>query len=752
MKLSRREFLVFGGGVAGALATVSAPGPVRRLLPPRRRFWFQKATTAVPTVCEMCLWRCGAVAQVAEGRLWKLDGHPENPKSNGRLCARGLGGVGELYDPDRLKKPLIRTGRRGEGQFRETNWDEALDVTAKALLKIKEDHGPEAVAFFGHYAGDKWFVDYLAPAFGSPNAAKPAVALCTTPREVASNLTFGRPVGGHEPVDWDHTRYIILLGTHIGENAHNTMMQQFAAARARGAKVVVVDPRFSTVASKADRYLPIKPGTDTALLLAWMHYIIVNQHYDAEYVARYTEGFEQLVEHVRPFTPEWAARITDLPAEIIADVAKDLCRYRPQAVLVPGRHVVWYGNDTQRMRALYLVNILLGNYGRRGGWYIAESPYVEEYPLQPFPIGSEAGGCAGPAASGPEASSDRKPRADGAGRTFLRGGVAIQELVEPMITGRPYPIKGLVSYAVNLFHTLPVRERTAEALRALDFHVAVDILPQEHTRWADVVLPECTYLERYDDLITVPHKTPFIALRQPVVEPMHDSRPGWWIARELGIRLGLEQYYPWKTIEEYLEQRLNSVGLTLEEMKKQGVSVQKGRPYLEDWEGKGSPFRTESKKIQIYCKELAEAGIDPLPRYEPTPEPPEGFFRLLYGRAPMHTFGRTQNNPVLTRLMRENEVWLNRAVAAAMRMTDGQRVMLVNQDGAKSGPVRVRVTARIRKDCVYLVHGFGHNAPGLRRAHGRGASDTALQTRYALDPISGGAGLRVNFVRLEPEA
>jgi thiosulfate reductase/polysulfide reductase chain A len=391
MKISRREFLVVGGGAVGALSSLTAP-TLRRFLPPRRRFWWQKATAAVPTVCEMCLWRCGAVARVADGRLWKLDGHPDNPKSNGRLCARGLGGVGELYDPDRLKKPLIRVGERGEGKFREATWDEALDTVAQALLKIKDRYGPEAVAFFGHYAGDKWFVDYLAPAWGSPNAAKPSVALCTAPREVASNLTFGRAIGGHEPVDWEHTRYIVLFGTHIGENAHNTMMQDFAAARARGAKVVVVDPRFSTVAGKADRYLPIKPGTDTALLLAWMHYMIVNRHYDADYIAQYTEGFDRLVEHVKPYTPEWAAGITELRVESIVEVAKDLCRYRPQAVLVPGRHVVWYGNDTQRMRALYLVNVLLGNYGRRGGFYIAEAPYIEDYPLPPFPIGSEAGG------------------------------------------------------------------------------------------------------------------------------------------------------------------------------------------------------------------------------------------------------------------------------------------------------------------------------------------------------------------------
>jgi thiosulfate reductase/polysulfide reductase chain A len=334
---------------------------------------------------------------------------------------------------------------------------------------------------------------------------------------------------------------------------------------------------------------------------------------------------------------------------------------------------------------------------------------------------------------------------------FLRGPIAIQELVEPMITGKPYPITGLVSYATNVLQSIPNPARTRQALEALDFHLAIDILPQEHTRWADVVLPECTYLERYDDLITVAHKTPFIALRQPVVPPLHDSKPGWWIARELGVRLGLEAWFPWTTIEEYLEQRLSTAGLSLEAMKRRGVALQKGRPYLEDWVGKGSPFRTAGGRIQLYCEELARAGADPLPKYEPVAEPPAGFYRLLYGRAPAHTFARTQNNPLLTRVTAENEVWINHEEAAAQGLRTGVRVMLVNQDGAASGPILVRATPRIRKDCVYVVHGFGHDAPGMRRAHRKGASDTALQTRYAIDPISGGAGLRVNFVRLARE-
>ncbi len=346
-----------------------------------------------------------------------------------------------------------------------------------------------------------------------------------------------------------------------------------------------------------------------------------------------------------------------------------------------------------------------------------------------------------------------KVRADGVRQKFLRGATAMQELIEPMITRQPYPITGLVLYGTNLLHTVPNVPRTKAALQNLDFVLSVDVLPQDHIAWSDVVLPEATYLERYDDLWACGHKTPYIALREPAIQPLYQTRPGWWMARELGLRLGLEAFFPWQTAEEYLNQRLSSIGLDLDQLRKQeGVVIQKGKPYLEDFEVTGaSPFNTPSKKIELYSEALAKAGFKPLPVYEPTVGAPAGYFRLLYGRSPVHTFARTQNTPLLHELQPENDVWLNDASALRLGLKEGDRVWLENQDGTRSGPIRVKATPRIRADCVFLVHGFGHDAPGMTRAHGKGASDTKLQTRYALDPISGGAGLRVNFVKLVRE-
>jgi thiosulfate reductase/polysulfide reductase chain A len=354
--------------------------------------WHRQTLKTTYNYCDMCPWRCGIIVTSANGRVHKIDGNPKDPKSRGRLCARGQAGVSFLYDPDRLKQPMIRTGARGEGRFRNATWDEALDYTATKLLAIKDRHGPEAVAFLGHTSGDFWFIDYLPQAWGSPNAAKPSTSLCTSPREEAAVLTFGRNIGNHEPVDWDHARCLVLIGSHVGEDARNTVMQDLANARARGAKLIVVDPRFSSAAMKADYWLPIKPGTDTALLLAWMHVLIAERLIDREFVDQWTTGFAPLAAHVAACTPEWAAPITDLPADLIREAARVLGRERPQSVIVPGRHVVWYGNDTQRMRAVYIVNALLGASGRPGGLYFNTPPYLEEHPHPPYAVVGGAGG------------------------------------------------------------------------------------------------------------------------------------------------------------------------------------------------------------------------------------------------------------------------------------------------------------------------------------------------------------------------
>jgi thiosulfate reductase/polysulfide reductase chain A len=723
--IERRKFLQIAAGAASAAGAGAAGFAV----------WPTPAPAApqirkVSTFCELCFWKCGVVATVEDGRVTKLDGHPSHPLSLGRLCPRGNGGTGLLYDPDRLKKPLLRTGSRGSEKFREVSWDEALGFIAGRMNRIKARHGPEALALFTHGWGGSWFT-HLLKAFGSPNVAAPSYAQCRGPREVGFQLTYGTGIGSPENTDIANTRFLVLIGSHLGENMHNTQVQEFAEAIRRGARVCVVDPRYSVAASKAQWYLPIKPGTDIALLNAWMNVIVSEELYDKEYVEKYGAGFAEFREAIKGDTPEWAEAITEIPAARIRETARAMAAEKPAVLIHPGRHVTWYGDDTQRCRAIALLNALLGSWGRKGGFFLPAGAEVPKYLAPPYPK---------PSREAIDGAGTRYPLAD---ETLASG------LCDATLPGAPFRAKGWIVYGTNLIQSLPEPRKTLKAIQELDLLVVIDVLPAEIAGYADVVLPECTYLERHDDLYAGSFKQPFIALRQPAVAPMYDSKPGWWIARELGMRLGLQEFFPWNHAEEYLDARLTKMGASLAALRDQGVIV-----YPED-PGALPPdhkFDTPSGKIEFHSGLLAQMGVDPVPRYRPHPEPPPGHFRLLFGRSPVHTFGRTTNNRVLASVVRENEVWINNAVAREMGIRPNQRIRLVNEDGATSNPVRARVTNRIRPDCVYMVHGFGHRAPRMTWTHGRGASDSELVTRSAIDPLMGGTGMFVNFVRVEKEA
>ena len=695
----------------------------------------------VPTFCELCFWKCGILAHVKDGKVTKITGNPSHPLSRGRLCPRGAGGTGLLYDPDRLQKPLIRVNKRGEDVFEAVSWDIALDHVAENLSKIKDKYGPEALALFSHGFGGSWFKK-LVKGFGTNNIGAPSYAQCRGPREAAFSLTYGAGLGSPEPLDIENTRCLTLIGAHLGENMHNTQVQDMANAIGKGAELVVIDPRFSVAAGKARYWLPIKPGTDTALLLAWMNVIITERRYDAEYVAAHTSGFEALERHVADKTPEWAYPLTGIRPELIRESARFVSSFRPASLIHPGRHTTWYGNDTQRLRSVAILSALLGSWGRRGG-YISYSKMDLPDWSTPKP------------AHTPRELPD-KPK---------EGGYPMAE--ESLASGlraasfpgkAAYDIKAWLVYGTNLLQSLPDPRETIAAIQNLDFIVSVDVLPAEITGWSDVVLPESTYLERDDDLWAAPYKQPFIAIRQAVVEPMYDSKPGWWIAKELGKRLGIADQFPYESGQQYARHRAELGHYDWDALVSKGVILGDPKPTCEE-EGLGIPIFTESGKIELESPLLAKLGFDAMPVYYPPDEPPPGQLRLLTGRSPLHTFGRTTNNRLLAESYPENEVWLNVTAAKALPgfegapLRSGERVVLVNQDEVRSTPVRVKLTERIRGDCVYLVHGWGHSAKGLGYAHGRGASDSDLTTRYAVDPIMGGTGTSVNFVRIErPEA
>lgn len=690
-----------------------------------------------PTYCEVCFWNCaGWIHLDAEGKIQKVTGNDDDPQCNGRLCPRGTGGVGMYHDKDRLKTPLIRVEENGRQTYREASWEEALDLVATKMKGIRDKYGAESMALFNHGSSAAHFGNLLK-AYGSTNITAPSYAQCRGPREVGFEFTFGNGLGSPEPTDIRDTRCLVLIGSHIGENMHNSQVQEMSDAIDRGAEIITVDPRFSTAASKSKYWLPIKPSTDLALLLAWIHVLIYEDLYDRDYVAKYATGFEQLKLHVEKMTPEWAYGITTIKPNIIRETARTMANASPSVIVHPGRHVAWYGDDTQRSRAIAILNALLGSWGRRGGFFFKENIAVPAFPHPPYPK---------PAWSWKEAHNGKYP---------LAGLAVSNALVDASIPepGREHTIHGWIITGTNLPMTLPDKAQLMKAMQALDFIVVVDTMPMEVTGYADVVLPECTYMERYDELRGSPGREVFLGLRMPATEPLYESKPSWWIAKQIGERLGLGPYFNYSDYKEVIEWQLGQLGTSLEEMQEIGVKkFERKNKDLYLAENEPVEFNTDSGKIELYSAQLAALGFDPIPVYTPHPEPPQGFYRLIYGRAPMHTFSRTANNPNLVDLMKENSVWIHPSVADIWGLKKDQYVWLKNQDGVTSHfPVKVRLTERIRWDSVYMVHGFGHKDKKLSRAYGRGANDSELITNVMVDPLMGGTGMRGNFVTILTE-
>src|SRR5512136_2165524 len=281
--LSRRDFLKIGGATFGALAA-------SQFIPPKvaeaaRVNGMLDASNSgyIPSMCEMCVWRCGLLAKVEGGRVVKLEGNPDHPHSLGNLCPRGQSGLMNTYDPDRVLTPLIRVGKRGEGLFRKASWEEALDLVARNMLDIKSKYGAEAMVFSStHNLSQVQFENFLQ-AFGSPNYGTQR-SLCFNAMIVSNLMTFGMEEPGR---DYSQLKYIILTGRNLAEAISNSETGHLIDAIDRGAKMVYLDPRFTKTAAKAAEWLPIRPGTDLAFHLAMLNVIAGEGLYNAAFINTY---------------------------------------------------------------------------------------------------------------------------------------------------------------------------------------------------------------------------------------------------------------------------------------------------------------------------------------------------------------------------------------------------------------------------------------------------------------------------------
>ncbi len=732
--MKRRRFLWLTG--AGAVATAGAAGlaaagadRIRKFLQvstaPVSKVLARGKTTTVFSVCDNCVNKCGIVAHVSRGRVVKLEPNPAFPKSRAMLCAKGNAGIKVLYDPDRLKHPLIRTGERGSGQWRKASWNEALDYTAERLLKIKEKYGPQGVLFSSCESFQERFFRAFAQAWGSPNLVRhPSMCLSS------SNLAWFITYGTVPEFDLEHADYIIVSGANRLESFVTPDSVDMAdAVNRRGAKLVYLDPRFTVTASKAGEWLPIRPGTDLAFYLALIHVLVAEQLYDQAFVASYTQGFDELAAHVAPFTPEWAARETEIPAERIRGIAREFAARAPRAVIYRGRRTSWYQNDTEMRHAMALANVLVGNWDVQGGVVPNEkldlgAPEPPEYPW--------------PDAERVDGISEKHPLASADDGAYL-------ELREAILADRPYPVRGWMFYKHNPLHALPDRRLTEQMLRKMDLVVAIDIQPSDSAWLADVILPESTYLERTDPIeeFSVPYA--FAGLRRQVVPPVYDTRPCLDIMKGLAQRVGVGQYLDFD-MDQYIAAQLAPHGVDRSVFDASGVWSNRTARKYGTTRTPEYRFRTPSGKIELANERLRRNGYAPLPSYTSPAQPPEGQFRFLTGKQALFTHATNQNNEWLHELCPENRLWINREAATGKGIADGDLVRVRSRVGEVE--VKAFVTERIRPDCVHMPHGFGHRSPALRNAAGRGASDQDLiESRW--DRISGNAALHETFVTVE---
>jgi len=719
MTLSRREFLKLGTAAAGALAA-------SQFIPPRaaEAAWEvsldPNGDGYIPTMCEMCVWRCGVLAKVEAGRVVKLEGNPENPHSKGKLCARGQSGLMNTYDPDRVLSPLVRVGKRGEGKFRTASWDEALDIVADKMLQIKEKFGPEAMVFSSTHSLSQVGFENLLNGYGSPNYGTQR-SLCFNAMIVANLMTYGMEEPGRK---YDELKYIILTGRNLTEAISTSETSELVDAIARGAKVVYLDPRFTKTASKATQWCPIKPGTDLAFHLALINVIIQEERYDREFIDKYTVGFDELAQATSSFTPAWAAPLTGIDAEVIHRIAQEFSAAAPYALAHNGWRTSNFINSFPAQRAITILNALVGNWG-----------------VALLPAGGEGGGGLGKP-SQPSYPRVTALRLDGVPWKYpfvpLKLGV-FQQLRNSILEGQPYLAHGWFVARQNPVLSLPDRQRTLEAFGKMDFIVVVDAILNDTAWFADVVLPEATYLERFDPFNVLAGKA---WIRQPVIEPQGESKSALWIYKQLGERLGLGDYYQYTDEMDYLNQQLAPVGVPLDEARLRGyVKLPETASVTE-----GYTWTTPSGKIEISSSTLKSGGFDAIPVWEEPAQPPEGSFYLLTGKVGQHTQMGTQNNQLLHKYQDEPRLWMNPEAAAARGIKDWDLVTVTSEVGRVK--VAVQVTPAIRQDCVYLTPGYGHLSKGLTTAFNVGASDSVLHVTYT-DPISGSQALSQTFVTVE---
>ena len=688
----------------------------------------------VKTICQMCYFFCGLDVTVDDGRIVKVEGMREHPANHGRLCAKGIACAQLVTDPHRVRTPLRRVGERGSGKWESATWDEALDEIAEKMLALRQKHGPESV---GYYRGQApgWCTNYdyvlrFMNAWGSPNVFTHS-HLCFTPRAIAHSSTFGPPP---EP-DYERSNCIMLLGYNPAYTAPVNYAARIVWAKERGAKLIVVDPRFTNTAAKADVFLQPRPGTTGALVLAMIHVIINENLYDADFIAKWTVGFDQLKDMVQQYPPDKVESITWVPAELIAKAARMIATIKPAVVVVTASLA---GGTVQTVRTTSILRSLIRSVDEPGGSILMPTlPFVDVQMRGSRPEGFE------------EKAVLQYPLYYNMSLSMT--GVELTDAIRPESSR---PIRALMVQGGDPATVLSNTGRVRELLQNLDLLVVHDLYRTATAELADWVLPAASFLER--DLLLLTRYRPWangnlLAMQNQCVPPVGESKSDLDLIFALARRVGLESSFLWDDVTEAFDWELEPHDISVAWLRQHpGGYAQRYKPeeIYRKYERIGFP--TPSKKIEFVASRLAQQGLDPLPNFvEPAASPastPEiaddyPFVCSTCLKLGIHTHTQFRTLPWIREIEPDPFAEIHPRTAEELDIQDGDWILVESPTGTMKARARVRATLHPR--VVMATHGYGE--PYAGGGVGLPNLPTAEKER---DPVTGTTGNRSFLCRV----
>jgi anaerobic selenocysteine-containing dehydrogenase len=670
--------------------------------------------TIVKTTCKMCPISCGIQLHIKDGKIIKFSNMEEHIMP--RLCVKAEGIMDFVYSKARITGPL----RRVDGELRELSWDEALGVVASELKRIKERYGAKALVlhlgspFIGTHVEKvaHRFIDL----YDTPNYTSGS-SFCFYSRVIGHKLTLGQLASA----DFK-SQCIVLWASDPTESAH-LAADAISSAKEAGAKLIVIDPRVTYLAKKADIFAQIRPGTDCALALGLLNVIITERLYNKPFVEQWTVGFDRLAEHVERYTPEAVEKITWVPAELIRNLARVYANSKPATINtgIPLDHCT---NGIQTHRAIAILVAITGNLDVRGGNMFSQRLRQTDLRMKAEFPAEETIGAEYP----------------------LFGRLVHESTVMPILDainiGKPYPVKALIVQGSNPALTWPNSNKVKNALQKLELLVVIDPFLTDTARLAHIVLPNCTFVESQELRdYSGGGPLPLILMRKKAIEPVVNCMEDWKIWAELGRRMGYGDYFPWKDAEDLFKYLLEPTNVSVEELKERPSGVffarRKEKKYLEEG------LNTPSGKVEIYSEMMGRHGYDPLPTYEEPAESPlskphlvEKYPLILITgvRVKMFTHSQWRNLPSLRKYMPQPLVEINLKTAKDLGIADGDLVTVESLRG--SIRLNAKVTEDIHPMVVSIQHGWSE------------ANANILTDDEARDPVSAYPGFRSVLCRV----